>query len=146
MTSSSRPPYSSGIREPNSPNAFIWATIASGYRSSCSKSEATGMTSLRTHSRTVATSSSASSGSVAMAAIQAQTTRRPQSVDGSECTRDGAGRPEAVQSERVQIAETPAHHDEQLCGRVHDVHDAVVVDASVLAKGLLMRDGPQRER
>src|SRR4051794_9329593 len=36
------------------------------------------MTSLRTHSRTVATSSSASSGSVAMGVIQAQTARRRQ--------------------------------------------------------------------
>src|SRR3954452_9482387 len=64
MTSSSRPPYSSGIREPNRPNAFICSTIASGYVSECSSSDACGMTSLRTHSRTVPTSSSANSGSV----------------------------------------------------------------------------------
>src|SRR3954453_9855988 len=64
MTSSSRPPYSSGMREPNRPNAFICSTIASGYVSVCSSADACGITSLRTHSRTVATSSSANSGSV----------------------------------------------------------------------------------
>ena len=30
ITSSSSPPYSSGMREPNSPNAFICSTIGSG--------------------------------------------------------------------------------------------------------------------
>ena len=40
------------------------------------------MTSLRTHARTVATSSSASSGSVGTPAIQAQTARQPQRLPG----------------------------------------------------------------
>ena len=49
---------------PNSPSSRIWATISVGKRSSCSISEATGMTSLATNRRTVSMISERTSGSV----------------------------------------------------------------------------------
>src|SRR5215510_327134 len=60
------PPFSSGIVTPNSPSSFICSTRSSGYASACSRSEATGMTSRATNFRTVAMTSSRTSGSVAM--------------------------------------------------------------------------------
>src|SRR3954454_13818450 len=49
---------------PNRPRSRRPATRSSGYSSACSRSDATGMTSLSTNLRTVATSSSARAGSV----------------------------------------------------------------------------------
>jgi len=51
---------------PKRPSAFICSTIASGYASACSSSDATGITSRATHRRTVAIISSRISGSVTM--------------------------------------------------------------------------------
>jgi hypothetical protein len=58
------PPYSSGTVTPNSPRSRIPSTIAAGYSSACSRSEATGSTSRSTKRRTVPMSSARTSGSV----------------------------------------------------------------------------------
>ena len=47
---------------PNRPSSRIWLTISAGKRSSCSSSEATGMTSWATNRRTVSTISSSDFG------------------------------------------------------------------------------------
>src|SRR5947209_6555896 len=57
---------------PNRPIAFICSTTASGYSSACSSSEATGSTSRATNRRTVAISSSRTSGSVAVVGLIAR--------------------------------------------------------------------------
>ena len=62
------PPCSSGMVTPNSPRSRMPSTIAAGYSSACSSSDATGSTSRSTKRRTVPTSSARTSGSVAIEA------------------------------------------------------------------------------
>ena len=49
---------------PKRPSSRIWATMSAGKTSSCSSSDATGMTSLATNRRTVSMISRRTSGSV----------------------------------------------------------------------------------
>ena len=54
---------------PNSPSSRIWSTMSAGNRSSCSRADATGMTSLATNRRTVSMISRRTSGSVGSVAV-----------------------------------------------------------------------------
>src|SRR4029079_1297209 len=57
---------------PKSPMAFICSTMASGYSSACSSSDATGTTSRSTKRRTAPISSSRTSGSVPVVCVIAR--------------------------------------------------------------------------